>query len=36
MNCILTPHISGVTTQSNERVSNFIANKTIEFFKIIN
>jgi len=33
MNCILTPHISGVTTQSNERVSNFIANKTIEFFK---
>ena len=36
MNCILTPHISGVTTQSNERVSNFIANKTIEFFRIIN
>ena len=33
MNCILTPHISGVTTQSNERVSNFITNKTIEFFK---
>lgn len=33
MNCILTPHISGVTTQSNERVCNFIADKTIEFFK---
>ena len=33
MNCILTPHISGVTTQSNERVCNFIANKVIEFFK---
>ena len=33
MNCILTPHISGVTSQSNERVCNFIANKTIEFFK---
>ena len=33
MNCILTPHISGVTTQSNERVCNFIADKTLEFFK---
>ena len=33
MNCILTPHISGITTQSNERVCNFIANKVIEFFK---
>ena len=33
MNCILTPHISGVTTQSNERVCNFIAHKTVEFFK---
>ena len=33
MNCILTPHISGITTQSNERVCNFIADKTIEFFK---
>ena len=33
MNCILTPHISGVTSQSNERVCNFIANKAIEFFK---
>ena len=34
MNCILTPHISGVTTQSNERVCNFITEKTLEFFKI--
>ena len=33
MNCILTPHISGVTTESNVRVSNFIVKKTIEFFK---
>ena len=33
MNCILTPHISGVTSQSNERVCNFITNKAIEFFK---
>ena len=33
MNCILTPHISGVTTQSNERVCNFITEKTLEFFK---
>ena len=33
MNCILTPHISGVTTQSNERVCNFITKKTLEFFK---
>tara|TARA_B100001057_G_scaffold359727_1_gene361964 strand:+ start:185 stop:1111 length:927 start_codon:yes stop_codon:yes gene_type:complete len=33
MNYILTPHISGITNQSNERVCNFIANKTIEFFK---
>jgi phosphoglycerate dehydrogenase-like enzyme len=33
MNCILTPHISGVTTQSNERVCNFITDKTLEFFK---
>ncbi|MEL0245575.1 MAG: NAD(P)-dependent oxidoreductase, partial [Flavobacteriaceae bacterium] len=32
MNCILTPHISGVTTQSNERVCNFITEKTIEYF----
>ena len=33
MNCILTPHISGVTTESNIKVSNFIVKKTIEFFK---
>ena len=33
MNCILTPHISGVTTESNIRVSNFIVKKTIDFFK---
>ena len=33
MNCILTPHISGVTTESNIRVSNFIVKKAINFFK---
>ena len=33
MNCILTPHISGVTTESNIRVSNFIVKKVIDFFK---
>ncbi len=33
MNCILTPHISGVTTESNTRVSNFIVKKAIDFFK---
>ena len=33
MNCILTPHISGVTTESNIRVSNFIVKKAIDFFK---
>ncbi len=33
MNCILTPHISGVTTQSNERVCDFIVDKVFEFFK---
>ena len=32
MNCILTPHISGVTTESNIRVSDFIVKKIIEFF----
>mgnify|MGYP001173646258 CR=1 FL=1 len=32
MNCILTPHISGVTYQSNLRVSNFIVDKVINFF----
>ena len=33
MNCILTPHIAGVTIESNTRVSQFIADKTIQFFK---
>ena len=33
MNCILTPHISGVTTESNIRFSNFIVKKAIDFFK---
>ena len=34
MNCILTPHNSGVTTESNVRVSQFIAEKTINFLKV--
>jgi len=33
MNCILTPHIAGVTEESNFRVSKFIAESTIKFFK---
>jgi phosphoglycerate dehydrogenase-like enzyme len=33
MNCILTPHIAGVTKESNARVSQFIADKIIKFFK---
>ena len=33
-NCILTPHIAGVTEESNTRVSEFIANKVLEFFKL--
>ena len=33
MNCILTPHIDGVTEESNFRVSKFIAESTIKFFK---
>jgi len=33
MNCILTPHTSGVTTESNVRVSQFIAEKTIRFLE---
>ncbi len=33
MNCILTPHISGVTTESNIRVSDFIVKKITDFFK---
>ena len=32
MNCILSPHIAGVTEESNKRVSEFIMNKTNEFF----
>ncbi len=32
MNCILTPHISGVTIESNVRVSDFIVKKIIDFF----
>ena len=31
MNCILTPHISGITHQSNIRVSDFIVDKVIDF-----
>ena len=31
-NCILTPHISGVTQESNKKISKFIANKLITFF----
>ena len=33
-NCILTPHIAGVTKESNTRVSEFIANSVLEFFKL--
>ena len=33
MNCIFTPHIAGVTEESNFRVSKFIAESTIKFFK---
>ena len=33
MNCILTPHTAGVTIESNTRVGQFIADKTIQFFK---
>jgi len=33
MNCILTPHTSGVTVESNIRVSQFIADKTIKFLE---
>ena len=32
MNCILSPHNAGVTEESNTRVSEFIMNKTKEFF----
>ena len=33
-NCILTPHIAGVTEESNIRVSDFIANSVKEYFKL--
>ena len=33
-NCILTPHIAGVTEESNSRVSEFITNAVQEFFKL--
>ncbi len=33
MNCILTPHIAGITEESNVRVSNFIIDKTNKFFE---
>ena len=33
INCIITPHIAGVTQESNIRVSNFIAKKLIKFFR---
>ena len=33
-NCILTPHVAGVTEESNTRVSEFIANAVKEFFKL--
>ena len=32
MNCILTPHISGVTIESNVRVSDYIVKKITDFF----
>lgn len=32
-NLILTPHISGVTSESNDRVCDLIANKVIQFFE---
>ena len=32
-NCILTPHNAGVTEESNIRVSQFIANSIIKYFK---
>ena len=33
-NCILTPHIAGVTEESNSRVSEYIVNAVLEFFKL--
>ena len=34
INCILTPHVAGVTEESNTRVSEFIANAVKDFFKL--
>ena len=31
-NCIITPHISGVTEESNKKISEFITKKLINFF----
>ena len=33
MNCILTPHIAGVTNESNKRVSDYIVEKISSFFR---
>ena len=33
-NCLLTPHVAGVTEESNMRVSDFIANAVKEFFNL--
>ena len=33
INCIVTPHIAGVSEESNIRVSDFIAKKLIKFFE---
>ena len=34
INCILTPHVAGVTEESNTRVSEFVANAVEDFFKL--
>ena len=33
-NCILSPHVAGVTDESNKRVSEFIVNAVKEFFNL--
>ena len=33
-NCILSPHVAGVTEEANKRVSEFIANTVKEFFNL--
>ena len=33
-NCIVSPHVAGVTEESNKRVSEFIANTVKEFFNL--